>query len=140
MTVLVGITYISHPRGYKHSSRYPVLRGYNHCPYCLCKPCVIAMPPDFLRGSCSPHQANNEKQYRLYRLFWRLLKDIGLWMDEEYLVRKEARTVQHDKREIMPTCVIKVGVRIYMYLVLSSPYLPLELFTALGNTIKIPQS
>ena len=111
MDIFVGITYISHPRGYNHSPAYPVFRGFNQCPHCFCEPCVISLPPDFLRGSCSPHPANDEKRHRLYRMFWRLLKDLGLWADEEYLARKEARTVRDDKREIMPRCVITVRDR-----------------------------
>ena len=87
----------------------PVLRGENHCPHCLCSPCVIANPPDFLRGFCSPHPANDEKRHRLYKMFWRLLRDVGLWMDDEYLARKERRTAMYDKREMIPTCVITVS-------------------------------
>lgn len=42
-------------------------------------------------------------------MFWRLLNDLGLWIDDEYLARKEARTVIYDKREIIPRCVIRVS-------------------------------
>ena len=105
---LVG-TFASHPRGYQQNPQHPVLRGQNHCPHCLCAPCVIAQPPDFLRGSSSPHPANDEKRHRLYRLFWRSLKDLGLWRDEEYLARKEIRTSRDDKRDIIPKCVITVS-------------------------------
>ena len=98
----------SHPRGYRQNPQHPVLRGQNHCRHCLCAPCVIQLPPDFLRGSASPHPANDEKRHRLYRLFWRLLNDMGLWRDDEYLQRKEARTSIYDKREIIPRCVITV--------------------------------
>ena len=97
------------PRGYKDATTYPILRGHNHCSYCLCSPCVIALPPDFLRGSCSPHPANCEKRYTLYRKFWGLLNDLEVWKDEEYLSKKENRTARHDKQDIMPLCVIKVN-------------------------------
>ena len=97
-----------HPRGYKQSNTYPVLRAENHCCHCLCKPCVVAFPPDFLRGSCSPHPANSEVRYVLYRKFWGLLKDLGVWKDEEYLSRKQQRTVRDDRRDVMPNCVIEV--------------------------------
>jgi hypothetical protein len=90
-----------------------VLRGPDHCHYCLCSPCVIQLPPDFLRGSASPHPANDEKRYRLYSFFWKLLSDVRLWCDEEYLRRKEERTVIHDKREIMPKCVVTVSTLQY---------------------------
>ena len=71
---------------------------------------MIALPPDFLRGSSGPHPANDEKRHRLYRLFWRLLKDLGLWRDDEYIQRKELRTTRDDKRDIIPKCVIMVIV------------------------------
>ena len=98
----------NHPRGYRQNPHFPVLCGQNFCPYCLCSPCVIALPPDFLRGSSGPHPANDEKRHRLYRLFWRLLKDLGLWRDDEYIQRKELRTTRDDKRDIIPKCVIMV--------------------------------
>lgn len=33
---------------------------------------------------------------------------LGLWQDEQYLRRKELRTVRDDKRDIIPDCVIRV--------------------------------
>ena len=102
-------TYPSHPYGYKESRNCPVLRGQDSCPYCLCSPCVIMLPPDFLCGACGPHPTNDEKWYRLYRSFWRLLNSLGVWRDEEYLRRKELRTALMDKREIIPKCVITVS-------------------------------
>ena len=50
------------PQGYQQAHSVPVLRGRNYCHHCFCSPCVIALPPDFLRGSCSPHPANAEKR------------------------------------------------------------------------------
>ena len=96
------------PRGYKDASQYPRLRGQGFCRCCLCSPCVIVLPPDFLRGSCSPHPANDEKRYVLYRKIWGLLNDVGLWKDDDYLSRKEEKTARDDKRDVMPDCVIKV--------------------------------
>ena len=79
------------------------------CPHCLCAPCVIALPPDWLRGQCDPHDANAEKRCLFYRKFWGLLRDLGLWDDPEYVRRKERRTARDDRREIMPNCVIIVS-------------------------------
>ena len=104
-----GDTFPSHPNGYRQSCNCPVLRGRNSCPHCLCSPCVITLPPDFLRGACGPHPANDEKRYKLYRSFWGLLNSLGVWRDEEYLQRKEQRTVRADKRDIIPKCVITVS-------------------------------
>ena len=86
-----------------------MLRGPNHCSYCLCAPCVVQLPPDFLRGTCAPHATNNEKRHRLYHLFWKLLKDLGVWRDTEYLGRKAQRTTRDDRRDILPQCVIEVN-------------------------------
>ena len=83
-------------------------------PHCFLSPCVVQMPPDWLRGQCSPHPANDNKRYRLYRLFWRLLNTLGVWMDPEYVQRKERRTVRSDKREIQPHCVVMVSVSVIL--------------------------
>ena len=96
------------PLGYRQLSGAPVHRGANYCRDCLCSPCIIQCPPDYLWGSCGPHPANAEKRHTLYRKFWRSLKALGVWHDEDYLRRKEARTVRDDRRDIMPDCVIEV--------------------------------
>ena len=101
-------TVYRHLRGYRKSPRYPMLRGENHCPHCLCAPCVIDVPPDFPKGSCDAHPANAEKRHRLYRMFWGLVTELCLFKDPEYLCRKERKTVRDDRREILPTCVIQV--------------------------------
>ena len=81
------------------------------CHYCLCSPCVIELPPDFLRGYCSPHPANDKKRHRLYRLFWALLNTLGVWRDDEYLQMKESRTSMDDRREFIPKCIITVSTK-----------------------------
>lgn len=101
------------PLGYRLLSDAPVHRGPNYCQNCLCTPCIIQKPPDFLRGACDPHPANAEKRYMLYRKFWRCLKALGVWQDAEYLQRKEFRTARDDKRDIMPDCVIQVGTILF---------------------------
>ena len=70
---------------------------------------MIALPPDWLRGQCDPHDANAEKRYWFYRKFWGLLRDLGLWDDPEYVRRKEWRTARDDRREKMANCVIIVS-------------------------------
>ena len=97
-----------HPREYRNILIIPVLREVDYCPHCLCHPCVILIPPDFLVGTCGPHPAIDERRHRLYRKFWRLLLDLGVWNDEDYLRRKEARTSCLDKREFIPSCIIQV--------------------------------
>ena len=85
-------TVLAHPRGYRRFPRYPRLRGEGHCPHCLCSPCAIILPPDFLIGSCDAHPANAEKRHDLYRKFWRLLNDLGVWRDPEYLIHTYIHT------------------------------------------------
>ena len=54
-------------------------------------------------------------------MFWRLLNDLQLWVDDEYLMRKEARTVIYDRREIMPRCVVIVSaLHIAKYIMVSA--------------------
>ena len=79
------------------------------------------MPPDFLKGSCDAHPANSLKRHRLYKQFWRLLKEIGFFKDPDYLRQKERKTVRVDKREILPKCIVKVkntmlGLDLIMYI------------------------
>ena len=96
------------PYGYS-ASPYPSVGGPEPCPHCFCSPCVINNPPTFLVGSCPPDIRNSSKRYPLYRKFWRVLREIGLWRHEPYLVRKATRTSCDDVREIMPTCVTRVS-------------------------------
>ena len=100
------------PLGYSGNQPFPVLGGSGDpvCPHCLCRPCIIQQPPDFLVGSSAPYNGNCVYRFRLYRRFWRLLQQIGLWMHEEYLMRKERVTARDDPREIIPKCVVKVRV------------------------------
>ena len=75
----------------------PILRGEEFIPHCLFAPCIILRPPDYLHGMCSPHPANNEKRHRLYIKFWRTLKDLNLWNDQEY-------TCAQGGKNGFPTC------------------------------------
>ena len=74
-------------------------------------------------GSASPHDANDEKRYVLYRKFWRTLQNLGLWHHEIYIARKELRTVRDDKRDIMPLCVTRVCNYIIIVTITSTPVL-----------------
>ena len=78
----------NNPRGYKNAQHVSVLHGLNACGECLCAPCVIAAPPSYLKGSCGPHPANDNKRWELYKKFWGTLKDLGVWKAEEYLQKK----------------------------------------------------
>ena len=92
------------------------------CPHCLCGPCIVSRPPAFLVGMARPSLTNRAKRFRLYRKFWQLLSHVGFWHHPTYLRRKQARTVVHDEREIMPQCIQdvrkkehKIPLMMYIY-------------------------
>jgi hypothetical protein len=58
----------------------------------------------WLRGSAAPSLANNTKRYKLYKQFWKLLKQLGLWSHPVYASRKSLLTTLQDPREVMPEC------------------------------------
>ena len=101
------------PKGYS-GGEFPRLVGKNEqpgvnpCPHCLCTPCVISQPPNFLIGSAAPALGNVSKRFYLYRKFWQMLKEVGLWECDTYIERKSVHTRRDDPREIMPECVVKV--------------------------------
>ena len=100
------------PRGYAVDNPFPCLtsdKAENGCPHCLCEPCVVSLPPDFLRGSGCAHLRNTEKQFTLYRKFRGLLQDLKIWEHPVYLERKVSRLPLTDDREIMPQCIVQVG-------------------------------
>lgn len=96
------------------TSLHPVIGGPDACPHCFCSPCVVSNPPTFLFGSSAADLRNANKRYPLYEKFWRLLKELGLWRYEPYLVRKCARTIRTDVREIMPSCVKIVSEMVHL--------------------------
>ena len=81
--------------------------------------------PDFLVGSCSPHEQNWEKRYKLYKKFWQLLKQLCLWEYPLYKRRKCEVTANDDPQEILPKCIVdvrhstRIYTCIYMYYVLN---------------------
>ena len=103
-------SYPNHPRGYRENPKCPVLHGKDHCPHCLCAPCVIAHPPEFLRGACGVHPANEGKRDRLYSMYWKVLSDLELWSDDEYLARKKKKKGKDTIRDIIPECIITVSL------------------------------
>ena len=112
-----GIGGSSTPYGYA-TPHHPVIGGPDPCPHCFSSPCIVSNPPSFLVGSSVADVRNANKRYPLYRKFWRLLKDIGLWNYEPYLVRKSARTSRADVREIIPSCVTNVNKSVYTFIII----------------------
>ena len=89
-------------RIYGYTDVAPILDGRSKCPYCFCRPCINASPLAFLVGSASDDARNTHKHFPLYRKFWRVLNQLGMWRHEEYLERKALRITTYDVREIMP--------------------------------------
>ena len=85
------------PHGY---SEYPPpdLGGDGHCPHCLIAPCIVTVPPDFVTGQCGPHIRNTTHCHRLYKQFWKALKELGLWNDDRYSQEERGDTLQTQER------------------------------------------
>ena len=79
------------------------------CPYCHLGPCIITRGPSWLVGSSAPSLGNLAKRYGLYRKFWRVLRQLGVWSHPLYLNEKMAHTTLTDVREVMPKCFVTVS-------------------------------
>jgi len=56
-----------------------------------------------------------EKKCNLYRKFWRVLKQLGVWSHPLYLAYKATKATFHDIRNIMPDCVTTVSCEQHYY-------------------------
>ena len=95
-------------RIYGYTDAPPTLGGTSNCPHCFCSPCVTSRSLTFLVGRAAEDARNAHKRYPLYRKFWRVLNDLGVWRHDQYLARKALRTCVEDVRKVMPTCVLNV--------------------------------
>ena len=100
------------PSGYG-GGHPPILNGTADeppCPYCHLGPCIISRAPSWLVGSSAPGLGNLAKRYTLYRKFWRVLRQLGVWSHPLYLNEKVLHTTLADVREVMPKCVTTVSL------------------------------
>ena len=104
----IGMCARKGPHGYDDRAP-PELNGDGCCIHCLFSPCIVSTPPSFVNGQSGPHARNNQHRYRLYRCFWKVLKELGLWRDSRYLARKRQVTLEDDPRELIPLCVVNVS-------------------------------
>ena len=95
-------------RIYDYTDAPSTLGGTSNCPHYFCSLCVTSRPLTFLVGRAAEDARNAHKRYPLYRKFWRVLNDLGVWRHDQYLARKALRTCVEDVREVMPTCVLNV--------------------------------
>ena len=100
------------PSGYEGGNP-PVLNGTEDeppCPYCHLGPCIISRAPSWLVGSSAPGLGNLAKRCTLYRKFWRVLRQLGVWSHPLYLNEKMLHTTSADVWEVMPKCVTTVSL------------------------------
>lgn len=94
------------------------------CEHCLQDPCITHEDnrQQWWPNETSPaRDGNNQGRKKLYKLFWSMLSNRGLWMEDIYLARKD-EALQRDpnrkkylwssgniaKRDLMPNCVLKL--------------------------------
>ena len=90
-------------------SDHPTINGspeHPPCPHCLCGPCIVQQPPDFLTGMVVPCAGNNRKRYQLYRLLGGLLDHLGFWQHPTYTC---FGNTHHDICKAMPHCIQNVS-------------------------------
>lgn len=56
------------------------------CPFCHLEPSITNLQLSWLTGSSSPSIATMVKRYKLYRKFWRVLRQLGAWTHPLYLI------------------------------------------------------
>ncbi len=56
---------------------------------------------------------NMVKRHKLYRKFWTLLGNLGVWNHPLYMAYKITKTSVHDRRDVMPDCVLRVSFKLY---------------------------
>ena len=82
----------------------------NACPHCHLAPCVTVKPPSWLRGSAEASLGNISKRFKLYRKFWTLLGQLGVWNHPDYITHKQTKTSILDSRDVMSDCVLRVSL------------------------------
>ncbi len=92
------------PGGYSEGDPSPVMDGNDPCPFCHLSPCVLTRPPNWLTGSAAANMGNIVKRYKLYKKFWTLLGNLGVWNHPLYMAYKITKTSVHDRRDVMPDC------------------------------------
>ena len=80
--------------------------------------CIIIQAPSWLRGSAEASLSNQCKRYKLYRKFWSLLGQLGVWNDPVYLQFKQTKTSLNDPRDVMPNCVLTVSTMLLFIIII----------------------
>ncbi len=71
--------------------------------------CVRARPPSWLTGNAAPNLGNMVKRFKSYRKYWKLVGYLGVWHYPLYLAYKATKTTVHNKRDVIPECVLRVS-------------------------------
>ncbi|CAC5388302.1 unnamed protein product [Mytilus coruscus] len=85
------------------------------CPFCLVGPCVIISNSSapWIGPGQLPSPENSGIRKEIYKRFWKIVDNLGVWYTEEYLDRKKniggGEWVVYHRREIMPKCVLDLA-------------------------------
>ena len=81
------------------------------CQYCFMRPCITARNLQIVGSGQSACEDNSGIRKGIYKLYWKVLNNAGLWNNPRYLAVKVQRAngrewaISH-KREVMPICVL----------------------------------
>ena len=103
------------------------LEDHPPCPHCLMGPCITVGELTHIQRSCAPDITNHTKRHKNYKLFWKSLKDRGLWQHEVYINRKTSAGLSEvELRELMPhlsPCHFCAPLLI-SFIALATPFVP----------------
>ncbi len=95
----------------------PIHWGANYCLSCLCSPCILVKPPDFLRGSRDPHPVPMQRRGTCsIHKFWgasTLLVYGGL--GNIWGGKRQGKWGIDDRRGVMPDCIIDERTPIFLF-------------------------
>lgn len=88
------------------------------CPFCYCQPCIThedVRQQWWQQQPAPPHHDNTGCRKKVYKRFWTMIYNRGVWHDPRYLDKKAdalglQRNRQHwvHRRDIIPLCVLKL--------------------------------
>ncbi|CAC5400046.1 unnamed protein product [Mytilus coruscus] len=86
--------------------------GNEKCPFCLVAPCVAVSNESapWIGEGQPPSAENSGVRKEIYKRFWKIMDNLGVWYTEDYLDRKKniggGEWIVYHRREIMPDCVL----------------------------------
>ena len=91
----------------------------SECPQCICDPCITHAANRqswWPERQHPPRDGNSNGRKHLYKKFWSMLSERGLWVKEIYLTRKRdalardpnRKNYVYHRRELIPSCVLRL--------------------------------